>query len=134
MPRQNISTGSPWEDRVGYSRAVRMGNLVEVSGTTSTSDGQVVGVDDPYAQTHHILGIIQNALEEAGAALKDVIRTRIYVTDIKQWEAIGKAHAEYFGDIKPTTTLVEVSGLIDPKMLVEIEATAMIDGVRAIYW
>lgn len=134
MPRKNYSSGAPWEDIVGYSRAVRLGNVIEVSGTTSTENGEVVGKNDAYAQARHILSIIEKALEEAGAKITDVVRTRMYVTNIQDWEAVGKAHAEYFGDVKPATTMVEVSKLLNPDLLVEIEATAMIDGVRSIYW
>ena len=134
MRRKNIQTGSPWEDKVGYSRAVRIGHTIEVSGTTATLDGKVVHVGDPYGQTKHILTIIQKAIEDAGGELKDVVRTRMYATNIEHWEEIGRAHAEFFGDIKPVTTLVEVSKLIVPEMLIEIEATAIIEGTRAIYW
>lgn len=125
--RQLISSGAKWEDIVGYSRAVRVGKHVYVAGTTAAdSNGEVVGVDDPYAQTMHILTTIQHALEEAGASLSHVVRTRMFVTDITHWEQIGRAHGEFFREIKPASTMVEVNGLIDPKMLVEIEVEAYI--------
>ena len=123
--RKNISSGSPWE-RVGYSRAVRIGNTIEVSGTVALIDDQVFGKGDPYQQTKCILGIIESALSEAGASVNDVIRTRIYVRDISQWEEVGRAHGEVFGKIKPATSMVEVSGLIEEDYLVEIEATAIL--------
>jgi enamine deaminase RidA (YjgF/YER057c/UK114 family) len=126
MKRQNITTNAPWEKKVGYSRAVRIGNMVEVSGTVAIMDNEVVGIDDPYAQTKRILQIINNVLHEAGADIHDVIRTRIYVTDIKFWQEVGRAHGEVFEDIMPATSMVEVSQLIDPDFLVEIEATAVI--------
>lgn len=124
--RQNISGTSPWEARVGYSRAVRVGNTVHVAGTTATRDGVVVGVGDAYAQTRVALEIIQGALAEAGARLEDVVRTRLFVTDISRWEEIGRAHGEVFGEIRPASTMVQVSALIDPAHLVEIEAEAVI--------
>ncbi len=126
--RQNYTSGAPWEDIVGYSRAVRIGNLLEVSGTTSVRDGNVLHPDSPYLQTKEIIKIAQTVIEKAGGQLSDVIRTRMYVTDISHWEAIAKAHEEVFGDIKPATTMVEVSRLIDADMLVEIEFTAYLRG------
>ena len=126
MKRTNISSGAKWEDIVGYSRAVKIGNIIEVAGTTSIENGRIVGTNDAYAQTKFILQKIEKTLNEAGATLQDVIRTRMFVIDISMWEQIGKAHGEYFRDIKPASTMVEVKSLIDPEMLIEIEVTAII--------
>ncbi|MFD2248445.1 RidA family protein [Pontibacter ruber] len=129
MKRQNISSGAVWEDIVGYSRAVRIGNLVEVAGTTATEGEEIVGKGDAYEQTKYTLQKIEEALIQAGATLQDVIRTRIFVTDISQWEAVGRAHGEFFRSIKPASTMVEVKALIHPDLLVEIEATAVMGGL-----
>jgi len=124
--RQNIGSGAPWEDTIGYSRAVRMGNIVEVAGTTATEGDEHIAVGDIYGQTKFILQKIEKALLQAGASLQEVVRTRIYVTDISQWQEVGRAHGEFFSQIKPVSTMVEVKALIHPDLLVEIEVTAIL--------
>jgi enamine deaminase RidA (YjgF/YER057c/UK114 family) len=126
MSRQNILTGSPWEDKMGYCRAVRIGNIIEVSGTVAIVDGEIVKADDAFAQTNNIIERIAKVLEEAGANLNDVVRTRIFTTDITQFDNIAKAHGAYFKDIKPTTGIYEISKLVAPEYLVEIEFTAVL--------
>jgi enamine deaminase RidA (YjgF/YER057c/UK114 family) len=124
--RENISSGSPWEEIIGYSRAVKIGNVVEISGTTASSDKGIVGKDDLYAQTKFILEKVRVVLNEAGAEMEHVVRTRMFMTDISQWEDAARAHGEFFKDIKPVTTMVEVNNLIDNEMLIEIEISAII--------
>lgn len=126
MKRTNISSGAPWEGVVGYSRAVKVGNCIEVAGTTAVDGDQVIGAGNAYEQTRYILQKIEKALAAGGASLKDVVRTRMFVTNIDDWEAIGNAHGEFFREIKPAATMVEVSRLINPDLLVEIEVTAII--------
>ena len=125
--RQLYSSGAQWEDIAGYSRAVKVGNRIEVAGTTAVKEGVLVGKNDMYLQTKTILSIIQEAIESLGGNINQTIRTRMFVTDISRWEAAAKAHGEVFGTIKPATTMVEVSGLIDPEMLIEIEASVIVD-------
>jgi len=127
MERTNYSSGAKWEAIVGYSRAVKTGNTIEVTGTVAVDDnGQTVGVNNAYEQTKFIIGKIEKVLKQAGASLKDVVRTRMFVTDISRWEEFGKAHGEYFKDIRPCTSMIEVKGLIEPQYLIEIEATAVL--------
>lgn len=125
--RLNISSGAKWEDIVGYSRAVRVGNIIEVAGTTAVDEeGNIIGLNDPYEQTKYIIQKIEKALKSAGASLKDVIRTRMFVTDISKWEEIGRAHGEFFREIKPAASMIEVKGLIGAELLIEMEMTAII--------
>ncbi|NWF65147.1 MAG: RidA family protein [Chloroflexi bacterium] len=125
--RINISSGAKWEDIVGYSRAVRVGNTIEVAGTTAVDEeGKTVGVNNPYEQARYALAKIEKALQAAGASMKDVVRTRIFVTDISKWEEIGRAHGEFFREIKPAASMIEVKGLISPELMVEIEVTALV--------
>ena len=124
--RQNISSGSPWEDIVGYSRAVKVGNNIEVAGTTAMDGNVLIGKGDVYLQTKFIFEKIEKVLQQAGSSLKDVVRTRMFVTDITKWEAIGKAHGEFFNTIKPAASMIEVSRLIDEELLIEIEVTAIV--------
>ena len=129
--RINISSGAKWEDIVGYSRAVKVGNMIEVAGTTAVDErGEIVGLNDPYEQTKYALAKIEKALIEAGASMQDVVRTRMFVTDISKWEEVGRAHGEFFRTVKPAASMIEVKGLIDPKLLVEIEVTAIIAEVK----
>ena len=127
MKRKNISSGAKWEEIVGYSRAVKIDNLIEVAGTAPVIDGKVIGIGDAYVQTKTCLQIIEKAIANAGGSIEDVVRTRMFVTDISRWEEYGRAHGEYFSSIKPVTTMVEVKSLIDPDMLIEIEATAVVE-------
>lgn len=128
MTRQTVSSGTVWEDEVGYSRAVRVGDRVEVSGTTATDDeGEIVGVGDPYTQARRAIENIGAALAEAGASLDDVVRTRTFVTDVDHYDAVGRAHGEAFGEIRPATSMYEVSALVNPELLVEIEAAAVVE-------
>lgn len=126
MERKLISSGAKWENIVGYSRAVKVGNMIEVAGTTAIENDEIIGKNDAYLQTKFIIQKIEKALKDAGASLKDVIRTRIYVTDISRWEEVGRAHGEFFREIKPASTMVEVKGLVHPDMLVEIEVSVVI--------
>jgi enamine deaminase RidA (YjgF/YER057c/UK114 family) len=128
MERQRVSSGTEWEATVGYSRAVRTGDTVRVAGTTATDeDGEVLAPGDPYEQTVHALELVGDALNEAGASTDDVVRTRLFVTDIDDWEAVGRAHGEVFGDVRPAATMVEVEQLIDPDLCVEVEVTAVVE-------
>jgi enamine deaminase RidA (YjgF/YER057c/UK114 family) len=124
--RTNVNSGAIWEDTIGYSRAVKLGNIIEVAGTTSSLNGEVLHKGDAYSQTKHIISIIENALQQMDARLEDVVRTRIFLKNVDDWEDVGRAHGEFFGKIKPASTMVAVSAMINPDMLVEIEATAII--------
>lgn len=128
--RINISSGSPWEDIVGYSRAVKIGNIIEVAGTTAMDGDNLIGKDNLYAQTKYIFQKIEKALQEAGASLSDVVRTRMFVTDISKWEEAGRAHGEFFKTIKPVATMVQVSKLINDDLLIEIEVTAIVSSIK----
>lgn len=130
MERINYSSGAKWEDIVGYSRAVKIGNTIEVTGTVAVDDqGNVVGIGDAYLQTRFIIEKIEKVLQRAGASLHDIVRTRMFVTDISKWEEYGKAHGEFFKDIRPCTSMIEISALIDPGYMIEIEATAVVNNL-----
>lgn len=126
MKKEHVLTGSPWEDTLGYCRAIKIGNTIEVSGTTATKDGKIVGVNDPEMQTKVIFEIVEATLKQMGATLEDVVRTRLFVTDISQWQAYGKVHGELFATIKPAMAIVEVSALIDPQAMIEVEVQAIV--------